>query len=176
MSHSDQRCIPMVTLRHFRMDDAADMALYANNPKIAVNLRDGFPYPYSPEHAAQFLKMVMERDPQTFFAIEADGQYVGNISLSPGTDVYRKSAELGYLLFEPWWNKGIMTEAVRLMADYGFQKLELMRIYACIYDYNAASQRVLEKCGFVREGISRSAVFKNGAYHDEIRYALLKDG
>jgi RimJ/RimL family protein N-acetyltransferase len=90
------------------------------------------------------------------------------------SDVYRKSAEIGYLLNEQFWNRGIMTKAVNLICEYGFVELDIVRIHTGVFEYNLASQRVLEKCGFVKEGVFRKAIFKNGILWDEIRYANLK--
>ncbi|MEI6122509.1 MAG: GNAT family N-acetyltransferase [Bacteroidota bacterium] len=67
-------------------------------------MRDGFPHPYTLEDAKGFVLIGMQQNPTTIFAIEHKGIYVGNISLIPGQDVYRKSAEIGYFIGEPYWN------------------------------------------------------------------------
>ncbi len=164
-----------VVLRELGCDDLPKMAEYANNQKVAMNLRDAFPHPYTIDHAKRFFEMVRFQHPKTFFAIEYQGNYVGNISLSVGTDVYRKSAEIGYFIGEPFWNKGITTKAVNLITKYGFEHLDIERIYTGVFNYNLASQRVLEKCGFVREAVFRKAVCKYDQVYDEIRYAMVKD-
>jgi len=162
-----------ITLRPFCPADAPLMAILANNEKISRNLRDGFPHPYTLQDAEIFITRFSNQDPVTFFAIEFRGEYAGNISLMPGTDVYRKSAEIGYFLGEPFWNKGIATIAVKLITDYGFYTLGLARIHTGIYEYNPASMRVLEKCGYQREGVFRKSVFKMGRLWDEVRYARI---
>ena len=98
-----------LSLRPWRLSDAADVARYANNEKIAANLRDVFPWPYAEEDAAWFVRDCMARDGQNalFRAITADGACVGSISVAVGTDVYRRSGELGYWLAEPFWGRGI---------------------------------------------------------------------
>ncbi len=98
-----------ITLRALRLSDAKRLAELANNEKISINLRDGFPHPYTLADAENFLSKFTNQDPVTFFGIDYDNEYVGNISLVPGTDVYRKSAEIGYFIGEPYWNKGIVT-------------------------------------------------------------------
>ncbi len=163
-----------VVLREITEADLPKMAEYSNNTKVSKNLRDGFPNPYTIDDAKRFFKMVSEQNPTTFFAIEYKGGYVGNISLSVGTDVYRKSAEIGYFIGEPFWNKGIATKAVNLITKFGFEKLDIVRIYTGIFDYNRASQKVLEKCGFQKEAIFKDAIFKNGKLYDEVRFAKLK--
>jgi RimJ/RimL family protein N-acetyltransferase len=157
------------------MEDAPQLAKLANNPKIAINLRDGFPHPYSLTDAENFIKMCRNQNPTQAFAIEYNGEYTGNIGLHPEKDVYRKSAEIGYFLGEPFWGKGIMTEAVKQMVEYGFANLDIVRIHTGIFEYNVASQRVLEKCGFKKEAVFAKAIFKNNRLWNEVRYALLKE-
>jgi len=163
-----------IVLRPLSLSDAVRLAELANNEKISVNLRDGFPHPYTLADAENFLQKFTNQDPVTFFGIGFNGEYVGNISLVPGQDVYRKSAEIGYFIGEPYWNKGIVTTAVNLISEYGFNHLDIIRIHTGVFEYNTASQRVLEKCGFVKEGIFRKSVFKQGRLWDEVRYAKFK--
>jgi len=160
-----------VTLRNFRRTDKYRMAAMANNEKVAINLRDVFPHPYSVADAWQFINIFIGQKPVQVFAIEFEGKYVGNIGLHMQDDVYSKSAELGYFIGEPYWNRGITTRAVNLICEYGFRELEIVRIYSGIFEFNRPSQRVLEKCGFRKEAVLRSAVCKKGVIYDEIRYA-----
>jgi ribosomal-protein-alanine N-acetyltransferase len=162
-----------IRLRPFRMSDADKLAEMANNKKISINLRDGFPHPYTLDDAVTFIMHCLEMPRDTFFAIESKGEHVGNISLSPCQDVYRKSAEIGYFIAEPYWNKGIASAAVKMIVQYGFNNLGIMRIQTGVYEYNPASQRVLEKCGFIKEGIFRKSIYKEGGLWDEVRYAIL---
>ncbi|MGC9470892.1 MAG: GNAT family N-acetyltransferase [Bacteroidales bacterium] len=162
-------------LRPLRPQDAPVLARLANNEKISINLRDAFPHPYTLKDALDFIGMCMKCAPVNVFAIDWEGLYVGNIGIHPEKDVYRRSGEIGYFLGEPYWNKGIMTRAVRLTVEYGFGELDLVRIHTGVFEYNVASQKVLEKCGFVKEGVFRKAVFRQGKLVDEIRYALLRD-
>lgn len=161
-----------VKLRQFIPEDAPRMQELANNPKISNNLRDAFPHPYALAHAEGFIKHSREMDPPMVFAITYGDDYVGNIGLARGKDVYRNTAEVGYFIGEPYWNRGIATRALSLIVDYGFQELGLTRIHTGVYAYNTASMRVLEKCGFIKEGVFRAAVFKSGNTWDEHRYAI----
>ncbi len=164
----------MVSLRPFRQEDAPRLAELANNEKIAVNLRDGFPHPYTPEDAEKFIEMALSK-PDQIFAIEYQGEYVGNIGVHLKSDVYRLGAEIGYFLGEPYWGKGIMTKAVKLVCDYAFRELGIIRIDTGVFDFNPASMRVLEKCGFVQEAIFRKSVIKRGKICNEVRYAKIKE-
>lgn len=165
----------MVKLRPLQLTDIVRLAELANNKNISANLRDAFPYPYSQNDAKVFIENCLMQNPTKTFAIEYQGEYVGNIGFLKGTDIYSKSAEIGYFLGEPYWNKGIMSLAVDLATKYGFEALDIERIHTGVFDYNFASQRVLEKCGFTKEGIFKKAICKHGKLHDEIRYAKLKN-
>jgi ribosomal-protein-alanine N-acetyltransferase len=90
-------------------------------------------------------------------------------------DIYRLSAEIGYWLGEPYWGKGIALKAVNLITEYGFNELELVRIYSGVFDFNKASHRVMEKAGFKLEAVFERSVIKNGIICDEYRYAKIKE-
>ena len=79
-----------------------------------------------------------------------------------GTDVHRFTAEMGYWLAEPFWGRGIMTLAVKAMTAYAISDMKLHRVFAEPYSTNPASAKVLEKAGFIREGILHANVLKNG--------------
>ena len=150
-----------MTLRPWRESDIPAVVRYADNSRIAANLRDVFPFPYHPEDADWFVRDCMERDGRgvLFRAIDLDGQAVGSISVAVGADVYRRGGELGYWLGEPFWGRGIMTEVARELLRFGFQDRGLEAIWASHYAENPASGRVIEKCGFVH--------FLDGAVRDE---------
>ncbi len=163
-----------ITLREFSQKDKYRLVELANNREIFNNLRDAFPHPYTLQNAENFIDMCQKTKPPQLFAIEYDGLYVGNIGLHKETDVYRKSAEIGYFLGESYWNKGIMTKAVNLICEYGFSKLDIVRIHTGVFDYNIPSQKVLEKCGFCKEAVFKNAIYKNDTLCDEVRYSKLK--
>ena len=164
-------------LREWRREDAADVARYADNEKIARNLRDVFPHPYALADAQGFLDICIAGDPETslFRAIEIDGRAAGSIALCRGSDVSQKPAELGYWLAEDYWGRGIMTQAVRQLCREGFSRWDIQRIYAEPFAHNAGSRRVLEKAGFSLEGVMRRGVFKRGQVCDFCMYALLRE-
>lgn len=163
-------------IRDWRIDDAPSIAKYANNQKIWINLRDGFPYPYQLSDAENFLSKIAQQNPRTVFAIANDKEAIGSIGLMFGGDVHRFTAEMGYWLAEPFWNKGIMSEVVSRFTDFAFEKFELNRIFAEPYKGNTASVRVLEKAGFVFEGTLRASVFKDEKVLDQFVYAKIRQG
>ena len=83
-------------------------------------------------------------------------------------------AEIGYELTQAYWQKGIMTEALTAIINFGFEKMELNRIAATVMLENNASMKLLEKLGFVEEGVLREYGFWKSEFHDLKMFALLK--
>lgn len=134
------------------------------------------PHPYHEKDAEVFVNQICAKEnPQQTFAIEYKSALVGCIGLKKQSDVYRLSAELGFWIGERFWNKGIATEAIQLACYYAFEYLELIRVYAAVFDFNIASKKALEKAGFTLEAVLEKAVIKNGQICDEYRYARLKE-
>ncbi len=154
----------------FQLREAADC------PEIEENLRDGFPVLYTLSDAKDYIDSCirMEGDKQLCRAILAGGNVVGSIGLFRCSNVFRYNAELGYWLARPYWNQGIMTEAIRQMCGIGFSTWDIVRIFAEPFGYNQASVRVLEKAGFIWKGTLKKGVFKRGSFVDYHIYALLK--
>ena len=103
------------TLRPWRLSDAPAVAEAANNPKIAANLRNAFPSPYTLADAEWYVGdcIAQGEERQLTRAIIIEGEAAGSIGVFRKDDVYEKSAELGYWLSEAHWGRGVMTEAVR---------------------------------------------------------------
>jgi ribosomal-protein-alanine N-acetyltransferase len=162
------------TVRDWRRSDRESLARYANNPAVADNLRDRFPHPYTLDDAEGFLSFALRMSPRTYFAIAVDDEAAGGIGLTLHDDVERVSAELGYWLGEPFWGRGIMTEAVVALTEWAWRTLPLTRIYAVPFGGNLSSVRVLEKAGYTFEGRLRRNVIKHGEVRDQLMYACIK--
>jgi len=162
-------------IRDWDKSDASALARYANNGRIAMWLRNRFPHPYTKSDAAAFLAAISRQDVRTNFAIARAEEAIGGIGLEIGRDVHRFTAELGYWLGEPFWGRGIVTEAVRHFTAWTFENLDLHRIYATVFSGNVASARVLEKAGYEREGCLRASVFKDGRILDQWVYAKIHE-
>lgn len=161
-------------VRNWRREDLDALLRYANNPKIAANLRDQFPHPYTRRDGIDYLNYVREMDVATSFALEFGGEAVGGIGFKIGVDIARMSVEVGYWLGEPFWGRGLTTRAVTATSDWAFDNYKVVRIFAMAFAHNAASMRVLEKAGFVREGLMRRSAVKNGAIVDQVMYAKVR--
>ena len=169
------REIGQYVIRDWRIEDAPSLARYANNRKIWINLRDVFPHPYSLQDAESFISRNIQAKPATMYAIADRSEAIGSIGLRLGQDVHRFTAEIGYWLAEPFWNKGIVTEAVKSLTAYAVQDLKLQRVFAQPFTTNPASARVLEKAGYRCEGIQRSSAFKDAKVLDQFLYSYVAD-
>ena len=163
-------------IRKWELSDAKELSTALSNRKIQDNLRDGLPYPYTEQDGADYISAMLSADEnETFaFAITVDNKVVGSIGVFRQENIHRQTAELGYYIAEEYWGKGIMTEAVKQICKYVFDKSDIVRIYAEPFAHNMASCRVLEKAGFQYEGTLRSNAIKNGKVIDMKMYSLLK--
>ena len=158
----------------FRPTDAESLAGHANNPRIARFLRNRFPSPYTLADAREFIAVAEQVPEGMLLGIRYRGEVIGAVGLEPGTDIHRRSAELGYWLAEPYWGRGMVTACVRRYVDFQFERSDLLRIYAEPFADNPASIRVLEKCGFSREGLLRQHAVKDGRVKDVLLYARIR--
>jgi RimJ/RimL family protein N-acetyltransferase len=161
-------------LRPWEAGDAASLAENANNIKIWQNVRDCFPHPYTVVDGRDFIELATSKPAVQDFAIVIDGKAVGGIGIVPLSDVERFGAEIGYWIGEPFWNKGIVTQAVQTMVAYLFEHTNIVRLFAPVFVHNMASARVLEKNGFRQVGILKKAAFKNNRFVDMLYYDLVK--
>jgi RimJ/RimL family protein N-acetyltransferase len=162
-------------VRNWKWQDHDSLVRHANNRKVWINLRDRFPFPYTKADATRWLDCVVELTPATNFAIDVNGEAVGGIGFSVQADVCYRSAEIGYWLGEEFWGRGIATQALMTVTEYAFASFDLCRLYAHVFDWNAASARVLEKSGYSFEGRLIKSVTKDGKTIDQLLYAKTSD-
>lgn len=106
---------------------------------------------------------------------KASGKIIGRCGLHNwNTDHWR--AEIGYhMIDESFKQQGLMSEAVEAIIHYGFKGMNLNRIEALVASYNTASLRLLEKNGFIREGVLRNHYYVNGVFEDSILFSKLRE-
>jgi ribosomal-protein-alanine N-acetyltransferase len=161
-------------LRGWKKEDAAAIQKHADNPNVYSFLMDRFPHPYTMEVAESWVNMMLLLEPNYNLVIEVEGDAVGVIGLEMRGDIYYKSPLIGYWIGESLWGRGIMTAAIKLMTAYAFENLDIIRIQAGVLGNNPRSMRTLEKAGFVKEGILKNSMVKNGVILDEHVYGLVK--
>ncbi len=162
-------------VRRFRPSDAEALVRAINHRKIA-RVTAAIPHPYTNRHAKAWIRLCMQRSQQRRptdlgFAIEIDGAVRGGIGLH---HIRGHQAEVGYWLTPEYWGQGIMTGVVKAMTIWARRELGLVRLYAKVFPHNPASARVLEKAGYVREGVLKKEHKKDGRYLDALLYASVR--
>jgi [ribosomal protein S5]-alanine N-acetyltransferase len=161
-------------LRSWQSGDEASLVEHANNYKVWRNLRDTFPHPYTWQDAQDWIQFATTFPNSLSLAIDIQGAACGGVGLLFQQDIYRRNAEIGYWLGEAYWNRGIVTAAVKMLSAYAFGHYDICRLYAGIFQDNQASMRVVEKAGYQLEAVHRQAITKSGRTLDEYLYVLLK--
>ena len=168
-----------VYLSGIRETDAPALLEHLHS-KDVYNTTLNIPHPYLESDAEWWIhkRIAQAKDlgKEVTFAIREDAQkligVIGADSLTLGST---HKAEIGYWLAPTYWGQGIMTDAVRAYVDYAFDELNLLRLTAHVFNFNAASARVLEKNGFRLEGRLRKHLGKDRELMDALYYGLLKE-
>ena len=160
-----------VNLKLMEKEDSPLFAEWASRPEVFGE--------YNPLHqmskteAEKVFESPLELKP--FFVEKKDGSKIGFITHFHVLHVAGKQLEIGYSLVPTERGKGYCTEAVRIMVDYLFLSRDTMRIQACTDTRNLASQKVLEKAGFKKEGTMRKYFFIRGEFRDAFLYSILRE-
>ncbi|MFO0705534.1 MAG: GNAT family protein [Nitrospira sp.] len=164
-----------LTLRAFRPADAPRLASLAESKEVAAGTL--LPHPYGEAFAVEWITTQQRQyDAGTalHFAVTVaqDGTLIGSIGLEIARE--HRQARLGYWLGVDYWRQGFATEAVQAVLVYGFERLDLNRIYAPHFSGNEASGRVLRKVGMTHEGRMRKHYLRFGTFVDLELYGILK--
>ncbi len=163
---------PRLLLRPFRHEDAPAVTREVADPRVADQTL--LPHPYPVNAAEAFIgrcAMEWEAGKAVTWAITRrdDAVLIGAIAVRMVRA--QRTGDLGYWLAVPAWGQGFMTEAIDAVALHAFTELGLHRLEARLFPENAASARVLEKCGFLPEGTLQGALWKEHAPRDVRLYA-----
>ena len=165
-----------IYLRPLQEVDADDITRNVDDPEV-VRWTLLIPYPYPDDGAMEFIHLaertLLERSSYIFgIILKKSDRLIGVISLDRVNWDHR-FAKIGYWLGRSHWDNGYMKEATPLITEFGFKQLDLFRIEAVILEENGRSGRVLEGCGFKREGTARSKYYKEGKRINGTIYSLL---
>ena len=166
-----------VVLRNLKLSDVQDI-YRALQDKEVVKWTLNIPWPYKKQDAIKWIRRsqykLKNKKEYTFgIILKTTNNLVGSISLMR-VDYKNKSAEIGYWLGKKHRSQGFMTESVKLILNFAFNKLKLHRVSANLFEENIASKRVLEKCGFRLEGRLRECRFRYGKWHNELKFGMLR--
>ncbi len=163
-----------IFLRQLDFGDIESISKNANNKMLAQNLYIHFPFPYSKLDAENFIKQVLEKRSYVW-GIEIGKKVVGVFHLTVKDNI----ASFGYWLGEKYWGRGIMTEACKIITDYAFDSMGVNRIEATIFkwsddEWNFASEKVVLKNGFEREGLKKQYCIRLGRACDLLLYGKVR--
>lgn len=164
-------------LRTIRNEDIPSLVKYCNNPKISDQIIN-IPYPYGEEEAKKRISFVLEgleKGERYVFAITLKGkdELIGEIGLH--LDKTNNSAQFGYWIGEPFWGKGLATEALSAILKFGFEELNLNKIYATHYPENKASAKVMLNNKMIKEAEMKAHYKIGEEYRDVVQYRLTKE-
>ena len=165
-----------IILRTWLITDAPQLAIIANNKKIADNIRDGLPIPYTINDSLEWLNLtISESNRPKAFAIITNNQIVGNIGIVTKTNIYRKNIEIGFYISEKFWGKGIATKAIKATITYAFREFDINRICAEVFSDNIGSRQAMEKAGLKLEATLLKSIIKNEVIKDSCIYSVLRE-
>jgi len=164
-------------LRKLSPRDASDLYNYASVPEVAENV--SWDYHRNISDSVHFLRIITKYYEDGLpspwgIVFKENSRLIGTI----GFHVWSKPnyfAEVGYAISRDYWNKGLMTEALLAVLDFGFTKLHLNRIEATCKLNNGASEKVMLKCGMKYEGIMKKKLYAKEQFHDLKLFAILKN-
>ncbi len=136
------------------------------------------PYPYTENDARFWMNMArkgMENNNQYIFGIEdaATNKFIGGIDVAIEPKFDR--AEIGYWIGKSYWNKGFCSEALAAIINFGFEELNLNKIFGVHIFENPASGKVMQKCGMQKEGELIEHIKKGDNYYSYVQYGITKN-
>jgi len=168
---------PRLTLRALTLDDLEDVWAYASDAPVSRYTM--FDQHKSKDDTRAFLQMQVDNAAKAEanswgIVLKETGRLIGSIGFH-GSHPLHARGEIGYAMARSYWGKGLMTEAVRAVVRCGFEQMNLNRIFAGCIPEHTGSRRVLEKCGFICEGILRQNAYFKNAYQDIAMYSILRE-
>jgi RimJ/RimL family protein N-acetyltransferase len=167
----------MYKLREIRRSDMSAINVWRNDPEMIEKLLAPFRYISSDVDCKWFEDYMQNRNAAVRCAIvetACEDKIIGIVSIVD-IDPINRTAGVGIMLDKEYRSKGIGFFAFKTLLDHAFNNMNLNRIAGDVLEYNTSSKKLLEKLGFITEGVKRQAVYKNGRYVDAIMVACLKE-
>jgi len=166
-----------IVLRELKKEDIKEMRKWVEDAEVTNNLSDAFMFPNTNEETERFANDILDgKSPMKLFVIadkETD-EYIGQLAL-PNIDWKNRTTELAIVIGgAEHRGKGYGTEAIKLVEEFVFHRINLNRIELCMHDYNNNAYKCYLKCGFIEEGRKRHCFYINGKYADKIIMGILK--
>lgn len=137
-------------LRPWKENDAESLFKYASHPDVGPSA--GWPAHTSVENSREIIKNFLSDQVTFAVVLKESNEPVGSVGLKLGNasklGIKETEGEIGYWIGVPYWGRGLIPEAVRKIMQYGFEVLNLKKIWCTCFSENIKSKRVQEKCGF----------------------------
>ena len=165
----------MISLKPLSRDDATDKYLgWVNDPEVTKYLNVGR-FPVTKEKLIAYIDRMNESKEHVIFAIYCQDKHIGNITLND-IDWINRTANVGIMIGEKGlWGGGYGTEAVKLIVDYAFNRLNLQKVWAGVHRVNTASWKMFGKAGFDTEAILKRELYLDGQYYDKYIMSILRE-
>lgn len=167
---------PRLLLRKIDVADAPVLYQYWSDPAVTKHMNIvAFDHEEQAAGMIRFLNALAEQGQAFRWSIVSKRrkQVIGSCGFN-NWDQENQRAEIGYELGQRYWGKGLMTEALTALIQYGYQHMNLHRIQALVEPQNIPSRRVLERLGFAEEGLLRQYERIQDTHVDLIMYAIFK--
>jgi ribosomal-protein-alanine N-acetyltransferase len=163
-------------LRKFRLEDVNDVFEYCKDSEVARFVT--WDAHQTIENSLSFLKFIIGKydsgEPSDWaITLKESGKVIGSIGIVRH-DTKSRYCEMGYVLAVPFWGKGLMTEALQRICRFLFDECSMNRIEAECCIENPSSAKVMEKCGFVFEGVLREKIWIKDRFWNLKMYSLLR--
>lgn len=166
-----------VRLRAYKREDMALAQQYLNDAETKRFLMPGVPYPFTLEEEIKWYENLSSHNDNYSFAIETidGGQYIGGCGINR-LDWKNSVAIVGIFIGDKnYWGKGYGTDAMKALLKFIFEQMNINKVKLFVYSFNERAVKSYEKCGFVREGVLRQEMFRDGKYNDEYVMGILKE-
>lgn len=173
MTKTKEKETSYLTLRILKPEDITEQAMSWYKDRDVVSFSDNQYRDFTFDSQREYVKTCFDNNDIDLYGIFAKNMHIGNISIS-GLDSWHKRAEISYLIGEKsYWNKGVASFAIAEIIKKSREIYQLNKLFAGLAHENIASKIVLEKNGFILEGIRKSHLFYNNTFYDQLDYGLL---
>ncbi|NLN14306.1 MAG: GNAT family N-acetyltransferase [Tissierellia bacterium] len=164
-----------IILREYRREDYPHIRRWVNDYEITQYLSNIFLYPHTEVDTEKFLNQMLEGKTRGFVIAHKDTEeYIGQLDLV-NIDWPNRVGHIGIVIgSKEDLGKGYGTEAIKLIQDFAFNKLNLNKLELNVLSFNERARRCYEKCGFKVEGVIRQNFYKDGKYVDTIKMGILR--
>lgn len=167
-----------VRLRAYRREDLPLALEFINDAEVKTNLVVGVPFPLKPEEEEKWYESISAAKPESYsFAIETldEPRYIGGCGLNK-VDWKNRVAQVGIFIgLELFRGQGYGTDAMNLLLRFIFDQMNMNKVKLEVFSFNARAIKSYEKCGFIKEGVMRRELFRDGKYHDIVTMGVLRE-